>query len=376
MTRSHSIRYAAPLAPPSRGVLPGATTGAPTRLPGDLPASAVPWGRVGPGWLVGIWSTTVDPTVVAPATLYLVDPVGTRYAIAAASTAYRLLDVTADGRRALGRDETTTLEWDLTTGAVRQLGGLPTDAEVRYTRPAGAALLVASGPHLEVLEQRSLDGALQLRLAGHPASETSWSPPLPLADGSGHLVETADDIALLDARRPRIAGTFHPPIGFHHCAPISLWPNGFLARCETTTGTTDLFSYRLEAPDPTRVTRGAEAGGGFTRAWRWSGGILAEPFGACGAGPIGRLAADARSTAPLALGLPQSPESGYPGPLAVVDDRLVVTTLDCSGPAGSHRLAVWSLDLTAPAPATPRPLLGGPLTEGTVTAVLVLDPTR
>jgi hypothetical protein len=89
----------------------------------EAPASQIPWNQVGAGWILATWSPTQGPTprqtppqpAAAPVTLYLLDPLGGRYAITTLPVeasqgsgdpghSPRLVDWSGDGRHALFED--------------------------------------------------------------------------------------------------------------------------------------------------------------------------------------------------------------------------------------------------------------------------------
>lgn len=116
------------------------------------PRAAVPWRRVGPGWVLAqYWPgriSFVHKAIAAPVTLYLISPAGHRYQLhrwAATKDPLYVLDWSGDKTRALlysttsGRLEQLTLA----TGRVSPIR-LPTPVSpfmIGYSRPAGHFLL-------------------------------------------------------------------------------------------------------------------------------------------------------------------------------------------------------------------------------------------
>lgn len=128
----------------------------------EAPINAVPWSEVGPGWMLAMWSAAAPTKGGAepagepqPATLYLLNPDGGRYAVTTfpappgGSSRY-LVDWSGDGSRALfsqfGARELTVIEVDLHTGAQSTFTVkgefYPTPG---YTRPDGKAILLSKG---------------------------------------------------------------------------------------------------------------------------------------------------------------------------------------------------------------------------------------
>ncbi|MGH3393465.1 MAG: hypothetical protein ACRDPO_02130, partial [Streptosporangiaceae bacterium] len=112
------------------------------------PRSAVPWRRVGPGWVLAqYWPARfADPrkAIAAPVTLYLISPAGHRYQLhrwAATKNPMYVLDWSGDKTRALLYSTTSGRMQQLTlaTGRVSHISLVApiSPFNIGYTRPAG-----------------------------------------------------------------------------------------------------------------------------------------------------------------------------------------------------------------------------------------------
>ena len=138
------------------------TTASPQILPaGQVGQRAdVPWSLVGPGWLLAEWTPTApkqsaDITTANPSgtVLFLIDPLGGRYALASGTSLPNggIVAWSGDGKRTLfqarfggGADfELTVL--DLATGSTTSFPLPPTGKFPTFTKPDGLAIFSSAG---------------------------------------------------------------------------------------------------------------------------------------------------------------------------------------------------------------------------------------
>ena len=341
-----------------------------TVTPREEPRSAIPWSQVGPGWSAASWATSAQ---ASSATLYLVSPSGTRYAIGAIPPT-GVYDITADGRRVLtgSNDPDAILEWDVPAGTSRTIAlGQPGGAT--YTKPDGKGLLTAqtSGRTMR-MQRRGLDGSLQLTFPDD-TGVASMSP-----DGLDLVAGTTAGLAVYGNATGALIRTLTPPSGYGFCQVVSWWPDGrALTLCALGgNGVANLWLYRLDGSAPTALTA-ATAGSatpfGYQNAWPVSSGTLVQEGVGCGVGPLAMLTSPGTSQR-IAFTLPGFPASTHPNPdpVAVVGDvaYLVVSTAECGG-AQTRSLVAYDV-------VTGRSgvLLGPNANGGTVGPVVVIDPSR
>jgi TolB protein len=143
------------LSPTSTGVMPSTVTVGPT-FPSARPRQDVPWGTVGPGWSLVLYSGCSRPGGSEPHVVYLVSPAGDRYEVARIEGGcpremhHRvLLDWAPTGHVALLEegccDSGAPFLLDLRTGALTRVPGNLTP--VALTRPQGKALVVVAFDH-------------------------------------------------------------------------------------------------------------------------------------------------------------------------------------------------------------------------------------
>jgi TolB protein len=264
--------------------------------------SEIPWSVVGEGWSVALWAPHDSGN--GPATLYLVDPAGGRYAISDIPTteiaAVRLADWSGDRQRALiteintdakGNTSTTVIEIGLATGKVLHQFTVAGAASAEYTRPLGLALLVS--------EQHSLYRVYPTgeKQASYPTSLSSKGakatydglPPLYSPDGTELVLGTNTGMALV-YNNGQLARLLPSPTGFD-CYPLSWWKNGeALAFCYTGKTSFELLGGQLwlvpiSGSAPTALTARVAPQGSTvqTDAWHISSGTYVLDYElACG----------------------------------------------------------------------------------------------
>ncbi|MDT5146252.1 MAG: hypothetical protein QOC58_897 [Mycobacterium sp.] len=288
----------------------------------EAPLGTVPWPQVGPGWMLAMWSPipgmrpgespppgTPDPQT-ATTTLYLVDPVGGRYAITTFAPSgddprAHLIDWSGDGARALfsteAKGQTVVTEVDLRSGSKRTItvdGG----ATPSYTRPDGKALLLHTsrrgGPGSS-LERVDLAGNHQLTYPVDPHFEGYLST----TDGTRLVLGTASGLAVMG--NDGVAGNALPIAGQKECAPLRWWDahsTVAVARCGSSTGS-QLWLVPLDGGTPTALTAPNDGKGpdyGDLDAWQLPAGTFLQAAGACGVIFLAKLNGDG-TTSPVSV---------------------------------------------------------------------------
>jgi hypothetical protein len=260
--------------------------------------SAVPWSRVGPGWVLAE-SWFGSTTRKAPVRLWLVDPAGGRYLIrqwAATRNPFGLIDWSGDKTRALlslngtGRVEQVTLA----TGRVSRFS-MPREVSILgYTRPDGLNLLGIRGTSQSgaQLLRYSLTGQLQKTLA----TVDGGANPLYSPSGQVIAVGTVRGMALVSnaggiVRRLSFRGS---GLG---CTPARWWNSStILASCLARgSSRSRLWLVPASGSRPTALTpvRGNYSPDlGDLDAWRLPSGLYLESSGACSSFSIFRQAAN------------------------------------------------------------------------------------
>jgi hypothetical protein len=270
----------------------------------------VPWGKVGPGWSLAMYSASqggegVRPKA-GPSTLYLVDPAGGRYSLltwAARSprSKWTLLDWSGDVRRALfttggGFGSTTpehVYQLALRTGAVTGFT-LPVHVTaVGYTRPDGLNIVGQKGTVTSLSSKVTL---LRYNLAGRPArtlatvtdlSGVAYQPAgAELAAGSLRGLELISNAGgvIRSLPVPRVS---------QGCNAVRWWTRGtILASCsaEPASAGPRMWLVPASGARPAALTPARASGfdlGDFN-AWQLSSGLYVDGFGACGTLVIGR----------------------------------------------------------------------------------------
>ncbi len=333
---------------------------------------AIPWAQVGPGWSASSWATSAQAT---SATLYLVSPGGTRYAVGTMPPV-GIYDITSDGRRILtgSSDPSSMLEWDVAAGTSRTIALGQQGAT--YTKPDGKALLTTDmGSRVTRTQRRGLDGSVQLSL---PAG-TGLARMTP--DGLDLVAGTTSGLAVYGNATGTLIRTLSAPPGYGSCQVVSWWPDGrALTLCALGgNGVANLWLYPLDGRPATALTAatpGSATPFGYQNAWPVSTGTLVQEGVGCGVGPLAMLTSPGTSkwiafTLPGIPGIPASAQVN-PDPVAVVGDvaYLLVSTAECGG-AQSRSLVAYDV-------VTGRSgvLIGPGANGGTAGPVVVIDPSH
>jgi hypothetical protein len=260
---------------------------------------AVPWSRVGPGWVLAeYWNgryAEPGPPRSAPASLYLVSPAGGRYLLyrtAVTSHPPTLIDWSGDKARALlqtaapgGMEQVT-----LATGRVTPVR-LPAQASViGYTRPSGLNLLAwrqLTGSRVELARYR-LTGALTRVLGGGP----DLAGAVDSADGTVLAVAAGHGLQLV-SNSGRVIRTL--PVPGAACSPARWWnATTILAACHRGDAAPQLWLVpagrgTARALTPPRGPHSPDLGD--IGAWPLPGGLYLQGLGPCGTVQIFRQAA-------------------------------------------------------------------------------------
>jgi hypothetical protein len=275
--------------------------------------SAVPWSKVGPGWMLATWSPVPgerpggSPPPGAPkpetatTTLYLVDPAGGRYAVTtfgpASNGAPRVIDWSGDGRHALldstlPGPQTMITEVDLHSGtqATFTVNGFVTP---RYTRPEGKAVLLATWRGYGPGSLKRVDPAGNLELT-YPVGPDFGGGYLSAPDGTQLVLGTASGLALIG--NDGTAGAALPIAGEKDCAPMRWWDAGSTIAVTSCSdhGLARLWLVPVGGGTPTALTAPLSGQGpdyGDENAWQLRAGTFVQEAGACGSQYLGKLSA-------------------------------------------------------------------------------------
>jgi TolB protein len=344
----------------------------------------IPWSDVGPGWLLAEFSAAAavvpgTPSVPAPVSLYLVDPGGGRYLITTfpANTDNEPGDLVAwsgDGRRALfGMDVNTGVrvgfgakltELDLATATSHSFTVPGNVAAAGYTTPTGAAVVISVGTGFPTtLERLDRNGAVEVTYpTTFPGAGSSTGGFLYTPNGTQVVVGSTTGLELVANNGDPVAA-LAVPSGAGYCLPKAWWGSGtVLASCGQSL--TRLWVVPLSGAPPVALTAPLSGQGpdlGDENAWQLPSGVFVQAVGACGYQYLARLRAGGTTNPVVVPGVSSGDSVVVVG---AAGKRLAVkSTLAC----GPGRGLSWF----DPAANTVAPLLGPPLSAGSVTAALL-----
>lgn len=351
-----------------------ASAGAP-RASTTYGPTSVPWAEVGPGWVLGVWSTNppLGPgqrpphgyRYRPPQDVYLVSPEGVRYLIVhEPNNLQSVLAWSGDGRRALqaNEGEASISQIDLETGKAFDRFKPHTSSSnfvdsVTYTRPDGLALLITyQRGENEVLQRYTLTGKL---LMTYPSSFGG------LGTFDGEYTESANGTEIAFGARRGIAlvgndGAILAQYRVPHttyCQPTRWWnATVILAACGSA-GPSRLFEIHVDTGAIDDLTASPKAPDfGDLNAWSTLPGIYVQTAGGCGYLYIAKLGTNHRTKAVSIPGV-NSGESQYI--LGSVNHELAVfATVAC----GSGESVLW----WNPTLDTSSVILGPPIMAGSV----------
>ena len=370
-TSTHSATSAVPAA---------STTTAPLAAAGtESPASAIPWSRVGPGWMVTLWGphAAVAPGPSSsdweqqPTTVFLVNSAGGRYLVTTlpAPSDYSLVDWSGDGRRVLllepgGSGGSTFDDVDLATGRVLHSVTQSENGSARFTRPTGQALLVWTGGVDQApttLVRTSWSGSAQVR---YPNSYPGLGPLstsfLPGLDGNQLVVGTTSGMALVDN-----AGTFVRSVGpqGRSCTPTRWWDAGdLIASCQTASPSessgSSLWIVPVGGQAATQLTNPQAPDYGDVDAWQVGSATYVQALGGCGSEFLALRNPDGTTAEVTVPGATDS--------VKVIGAHQTQLALLAQMACGSGETLFWF----DPSTATETPLLGPQVNGGGVLAAL------
>jgi hypothetical protein len=348
------------------------STVVPTSLGALGGPGVVPWGNVGPGWLLATWQP-VQPTLRhhgSPQYLVLTSPAGARYLIAKlGSPATQLVAWSGDGQRALlvsQAPKTTLTELDLHTGAIVHSFNFPTSNSVFYesaafTRPNGYALDLSTQTNgHQLLTRYSADGAA---LANYPTFFSrvgkftgTW---IPSPDGTQLVMGGFHGLAIVDNGTGAVL-TQLPLAGAanSYCVPVRWWAASVvLARCSDVG---QLWEFPVDGATPHALTERPVAPiAGDLAAWHVGPSVYVQVALGCGAVWVGHL----DGVVPRLVHLPHVSMANSLFVIGATSTSLALqSTLTCSR---GESLLWWT-----PSTNAERVVLGPPVTPGGVNGSL------
>jgi hypothetical protein len=267
----------------------GTTTGAAAQPAAGTARPAVPWSRVGAGWVLAQYdSARPGENTSGPESLYLISPGGTRYQLASwpsSRTAPVLLAWSPDGQRALfqvfsgkGGVEQLTLATGQMSTFVMQGAASP----IGYTTPHGLNILAGrpSGSGTS-LGRYSLSGRLVQSLGYSADGLVLYSPA-----GTEFVTGTSSGLKLVSnagalLRNLPVRGT-----SANTCNPVRWWTNAtVLAYCTPPNADgPQLWLVPVSGARPTALTppRRVSSGDlGDVGAWSLPSGLYLQTLGPC-----------------------------------------------------------------------------------------------
>jgi hypothetical protein len=255
---------------------------------GAVRLAAVPWNRVGPGWVLAQYTTAApEGGKAGPVTLYLISPGGARYQLARwpdSRTAPGLVAWSPDGKRALfqvfsgkERAEQLTLATGRKSTFVMQGNATP----IGYTTPRGLNIVGTRPSGNGFAEGRySLSGRLLQPLGSGGALYTPSGTEF--AAGARHGIKLVSNRGSLIRQLPM------PGTSANTCGPVRWWNSRtILASCEPPgTGPQRLWLVPVSGTRPKALTRPHDprttGDFGDLDAWPLPSGLYLQAAGACG----------------------------------------------------------------------------------------------
>jgi hypothetical protein len=375
LTGATSTTTSAPSHPSGSSTTTTPATAAPVAAGAVAARSAVPWSKLGPGWLLATWSqkaTEVTGQGTGSATIFLVDPAGGRYDLGAAP-AGRLVDWSGSGTDALflelpaqgAAGATQVVVENLRTGS--QHAFTPQTAstlfQVQFSKPEGEAVLVSGAP----VRRYGLTGALEQTYpgsipgAGTPSKASGEAVETP--SGAEVVLQAADGLDVVtNAGAP--VRFLPPPAGQSSCLLDGWWTGDDVLE---TCGGGALYGQPVGGGNASTVGQGA-TGGQYIDAWTVAGEVVAEA-GACGTTWLVNVGADGTAQKVTV------PGAGSVAGIGVAGRQLAaLVTPNCDHPTGQAPKGNV-LEWYTPSSGALRTVLGGSVGGGTVDAAVVEDDT-
>jgi TolB protein len=268
----------------------GAATSAATR-------AAVPWSKVGPGWVLTEYTSAAPEGGSGPVALYLISPGGARYQLASWPnwrTAPQLVAWSPDGQRALfsvfsGKGGTEVLTLATGKASTFELAGEANP--IGFTTPDGlnivAGRLSGSGTSLA---RYTLSGRLARSLGYSTDGQVLYAP-----SGTEFATGTASGLKLVSNNGALIRTFAVPRSAANSCNPVRWWnASTILASCVPPgSGIPQLWLVPVSGARPSALTPPRAASSrdlGDLDAWSLSGGLYLQGAGPCGVLQIFRQA--------------------------------------------------------------------------------------
>jgi TolB protein len=301
---------------------------------GYVPA-AVPWDRVGAGWVLAQY-TSAQPEGgrSGPAALYLISPRGTKYRLASWPDwryAPQLVAWSPDGKRALFQTFTGKSGAELLTLATGQVSSFELQGEanpIGFTTPDGLAIVASqpSGSGTSLARYR-LSGRLARSLGSSADGQVLYAPSgTEFATGAGRGLKLVSNGGTLIRTLP-VPGTTA-----NSCNPARWWSSGtVLASClPPGSAIPQLWLVPVSGarPEPLTPPRGASGGDlGDLDAWQLPSGLYLQAAGPCAVLQIFR---QARNGSITLITVPQT--TGDNHVLTALGSRLLIQApASCTG---------------------------------------------
>ena len=301
------------------------------------PPSAVPWGSVGPGWVLDTYSagTRARP---APTTLCLVSPGGAKYPL----LTWPVSATPAPTLEAWAGNKTEALfqlysanglsdgygELNLVTQAMTRVAfASSATTPVGYTLPAGEQVLgvTQSGPDATFARYSQAGALVKTLVTEAHGLGASYSP-----DGMSLAVTAEGGLLLVSNATGASTSLPVPGAGAKDlCQPVRWWnPTTILANC----GRLWLVPDTGAAPSaltPVRDTGQARYDLGDIDAWQLPSGLYLQSLGACGTLELNRQAANGSVSPVNVPGMTDSPVV-----VTAAGPRLLIEQHGCDGSGG------------------------------------------
>jgi TolB protein len=266
-----------------------AQSAAPAAPAAPAARAAVPWGRVGPGWVLAQY-TTAHPEGGAsgPEILDLISPSGTRYQLARwpdSRFAPTLLAWSPDGKRALFQvftGKSGVEQIILATGQMTAFVLQGIANPIGYTTPDGLNI-VAGRPSgsSTILARYTLSGRLAHSLGTSTDGTVLYQP-----SGAGFLTGASHGLKLVSNDGTQIRTLPVPGITANSCAPVRWWTaTTVLATCDPPNSASPqlwlvpVSGARPRALTPVRKVSGGDLGD--LDAWALPSGLYLQAAGPC-----------------------------------------------------------------------------------------------
>ena len=361
-----------------------AATLSPVRLPagpgkplqhGEVgPRTDVPWRSVGRGWTIAEWGNSNSSAV----TVYLVNPVGGRYAIAKLPS-YLPPVWSSDVRDVLLTENGggITEHLDMVTGTLTSIpirknvfvaGVLPGHAFGVLAFMPGAH---GTPPTFGILGPR---GTIVTRFPTSAPGAGSFSNDIQfgtdtdtISTATGEMVLGGTTGIALVTATGHVTRVLAPPAGSTTCQPYRLWsPTVLVASCSNHHRITGAYLMPLDGSQPNRLSLAAAPAGyfGVANAWAMTGHTLVTLGTGCGPPGVELVRTDGTHAQ---FGLPRAKGTyGVVVPEQAYDTTIIAMTTGANQCVGDKGPSLVSIDIRTQKTTV---LLGPGLTGGTIEEV-------